>query len=229
LGSNQRRLSRRFYRPPIPTHRNTHRPAHSPFLTASNPRSVRPASVHTKSPRSARRGFRVPVQGSPAESRRVPLGRRFSIPSAVRCRPSSALDPAPATGPLTSSTIAASIRSWRPTGALLAAGPPDLGGGNGRSGFVGRERKEYHLLLAHCQQPRPRPGTQRRHCIIGGDGVVTLDVLGAEGHRTGERTRLSPNRYSKPLRENPALDHIRRHGVLAPGVDESSWDEPSDW
>ena len=24
LGSNQRRLSRRFYRPPIPTHRNTH-------------------------------------------------------------------------------------------------------------------------------------------------------------------------------------------------------------
>jgi hypothetical protein len=62
------------YRTPIPTHRNTHRPAHSPFLTASNPRSVRPASVHTKSPRSARRGFRVPVQGSPVESRCVPLG-----------------------------------------------------------------------------------------------------------------------------------------------------------
>ena len=74
LGSNQRRLSRRFYRTPIPTHRNTHRPAHSPFLTASNPRSVRPASVHTKSPRSARRGCRVPVQGSPVESRCVPLG-----------------------------------------------------------------------------------------------------------------------------------------------------------
>jgi hypothetical protein len=38
LGSNQRRLSRRFYiRTPIPTHRNTHRPAHSPFLTASKP------------------------------------------------------------------------------------------------------------------------------------------------------------------------------------------------
>src|ERR1017187_7817968 len=68
------RLSRRFYRTPIPTHRNTHRPAHSPFLTASNPRSVRPASVHTKSPRSARRGCRVPVQGSPVESRCVPLG-----------------------------------------------------------------------------------------------------------------------------------------------------------
>lgn len=30
-----------------------------------------------------------------------------------------------------------------------------------------------------------------------------------------------------PLREIPRLDHVRKHGTLAPGVDESVWDEPT--
>jgi hypothetical protein len=86
LGSNQRRLSRRFSErrsPPIGI------PTDLRILHSSprqNPRSVRPASVHTKSPRSARRGFRVPVQGSPAESRCVPTsGLQRSTLSASSC------------------------------------------------------------------------------------------------------------------------------------------------
>jgi hypothetical protein len=32
-----------------------------------------------------------------------------------------------------------------------------------------------------------------------------------------------------PLREDPAFDDIRKHGVLDPGIDESAWDQPSSW
>ena len=31
-----------------------------------------------------------------------------------------------------------------------------------------------------------------------------------------------------PLREFPRFDLVRKYGMLAPGVDESVWDKPSD-
>ena len=85
LGSNQRRLSRRFYREPIRTHWNGYWPAISSFFAARKPRSVRVASVVSECPWSERCSFRVmshEVQPGPATSgsRTATLPSRLSTP-----------------------------------------------------------------------------------------------------------------------------------------------------
>jgi hypothetical protein len=44
-----------------------------------------------------------------------------------------------------------------------------------------------------------------------------------------QRPGLGQKYEDVPFREDPAFDQLRKHGVLAPGVDESIWDELSSW
>jgi len=43
------------------------------------------------------------------------------------------------------------------------------------------------------------------------------------------RAGIGQHYHGVPLREDPRFDTVRKHGVLAPGVDDSTWDKPTDW
>jgi len=92
--------------------------------------------------------------------------------------------------------------------------------------------------------PVPFPGERADYCVCPVVAARNLIFLAA---RFGEPTAKVPSAGSAaaanaarraglgqeyegvPLREDPAFDQFRKHGVLAPGVDESIWDELSTW
>jgi hypothetical protein len=47
--------------------------------------------------------------------------------------------------------------------------------------------------------------------------------------RAAQRAGLGQDYQRVPLRENPSFDNMRKHGVLVDGVDDSIWNEPSNW
>jgi hypothetical protein len=146
LGSNQRRLSRRFYSEPIPTHRNSHRPADTPFPAEWKPRSVRVASVVPEYAWPARRTLWImsyEVQLSPATSN-----------SAVAF---SAI-PAPA-GHVPEAPAAAAVVPPLPTD-----GPSPL-----RATQADRSRQEHRSPAAAVRPRCPTPSTCDTPDIPGSD------------------------------------------------------------
>ena len=172
LGSNQRRLSRRFYRPPIPTHRNIHQPCCFSISRRMNaafcPCGVRSPGVSLVS--ATRNLDHVP--SSPAESCCIPSSPRRPEPGRARRQATGLPRPMPAAPRPDMRRIVShlEIRSSRPSftprqrflgeSATCTAGPPRPG--SVRSGgvlrlFVLRRAapRRSHLLAPRRLPPAP--------------------------------------------------------------------------
>jgi hypothetical protein len=63
-----------------------------------------------------------------------------------------------------------------------------------------------------------------------GELVVNVPSAGSPAvANAARRAGLSQQYQGVPLREDPAFDAVRKHGIPGPGVDDSAWDKPSTW
>jgi hypothetical protein len=113
-----------------------------------------------------------------------------------------------------------------------------------RVGRPSQDELERHACPFHPSCPIPFPGRRAGYCVCPVVAARNLIFLAARfgepivrvpsadspaAANAARRAGLGQHYENVPLREDPAFDQLRKHGVLAPGVDASIWEELASW